>query len=41
MNVHRLYAVISPIFRRRRMQWFREAINAQVDDTILDVGGTV
>jgi hypothetical protein len=40
MNLHRPYAVVSPIFRRRRMQWFRAAINTQADDTGLDVGGT-
>ena len=40
MNIHSLYARISPPFRRRRWRWFREAVALKVDDDVLDVGGT-
>src|SRR3712207_7562625 len=39
MNIHRLYAVVSPIFRRKRMARFVREIRPGPQTTILDVGG--
>jgi hypothetical protein len=39
VNIHRIYAAISPHFRRRRMRWFVAKIAPTADTTILDVGG--
>lgn len=40
MKVHRVWAVISPIFRRRRMQAFEKMFLDQPVRQILDIGGT-
>ncbi len=40
MNAHRLYAIISPIFRKKRMRWLRETMVLSGNETLLDVGGT-
>lgn len=39
MNIHKLYARLSLHFRRRRLRWFRDAIQLAPGDAILDVGG--
>ena len=39
MNIHRLYATISPHFRRRRMQWFLAWVDLRPAERLLDVGG--
>ena len=39
MNVHRIYQVISPRFRRRRMRWMVETLRLQANEKILDIGG--
>ncbi len=41
MNIHRLYAQLSPLFRRRRMRRFFSALAPQAHEWILDVGGTL
>lgn len=40
MNIHRLYGLISPLFRRRRMGRFCALIRPHTGEQILDVGGT-
>jgi hypothetical protein len=40
MNIHRVYGLISPLFRRRRMQTFVRHMAPQPGERILDVGGT-
>ena len=40
MNIHRLYANVSPFFRRRRMRLFRNTVGLRSNDRILDIGGT-
>ena len=40
MNIHRLYARLSPLFRRRRMRTFIATLAPQPAERILDVGGT-
>ena len=40
MNIHTLFGIISPIFRRRRMRQFKEAARPAAGETLLDVGGT-
>jgi ubiquinone/menaquinone biosynthesis C-methylase UbiE len=39
MNIHRLYSAISPLFRRKRMKRFRQALTPCAGENILDVGG--
>jgi len=39
VNIHSIYRTIGPIFRNRRFRWFRERIQPQASETILDVGG--
>lgn len=39
MNIHRIFGVVSPIFRRRRMRRFFDRIRPSGEDRILDVGG--
>lgn len=39
MNIHSLYALISPWFRRRRMARFRALLRPSEQTRILDVGG--
>lgn len=38
-GLHRIYARVSPHFRRRRLQWFRRRLQLTQADTLLDVGG--
>ena len=40
MNIHRLFSLVSPTFRRRRMQTFLDAVQPTAAQPILDVGGT-
>lgn len=40
MNIHALYARISPLFRRRRMRRFLAAIAPRSGERLLDIGGT-
>ena len=37
--IHRIYALISPQFRRRRQRWFQRTCPLDPADRILDVGG--
>lgn len=37
--IHSLYARISPLFRRRRLRWFRRTIVLRPGDRLLDIGG--
>jgi hypothetical protein len=39
VDIHRIYAAIQPIFRRRRMRRFVATLNPAPDTRILDVGG--
>ena len=39
MNIHRLYGIASPFFRRRRLRWFKERLMIRPEDRLLDVGG--
>lgn len=39
MDIHRIYGVIAPHFRKRRFAMFQEAIAPTTSDLILDVGG--
>lgn len=39
MNIHRIYSLISPWFRRRRMARFRAQLQPSEQTRILDVGG--
>lgn len=39
MNIHRLYAIISPPFRRKRLRWFLRRLNMPPEERVLDVGG--
>lgn len=39
MNIHAIYARISPWFRRRRMRWFRALLPLAPAERLLDVGG--
>lgn len=41
MNIHQLYARLSPLFRRRRMRAFIATHSPQPHERILDVGGTL
>jgi hypothetical protein len=41
MNIHPLYARLSPLFRRRRMRTFIATLQPQPHEHILDVGGTL
>jgi SAM-dependent methyltransferase len=40
MNIHHVFGVISPIFRRRRMRRFLEIIDPRPGEALLDIGGT-
>jgi len=40
MSIHKLYGLILPLFRRRRMALFEELFRPNNDTKILDVGGT-
>jgi hypothetical protein len=39
MNITSVFNCISPIFRRKRMRWYRERMKLTSDDRVLDVGG--
>ncbi len=39
MNIHRIYAQIFKIWRRKRLRWFASLIQPKVSDIVLDVGG--
>ena len=39
MNIHAIFARLSPHFRERRMRWFKATVNPEPSETILDVGG--
>ena len=39
MNLHRLYGVVSPYFRRKRMRWFLARLAVAPAERLLDVGG--
>ncbi len=41
MSIHRIYAAISPFFRRRRMRRFHVLVAPSPHERLLDVGGTV
>jgi hypothetical protein len=40
MIAHRIYRLISPLFRRGRMRQFREQLSISSHTTVLDIGGT-
>jgi hypothetical protein len=40
MNLHRLYAQLSPLFRARRMHRFAEAFQIDSGTRVLDIGGS-
>lgn len=39
MNIHSLYALILPYFRRKRFEMFTAALSPSTTDSILDIGG--
>jgi SAM-dependent methyltransferase len=40
MNIHRIYDVLSPMFRQRRMRQFKDTPDPRAGEMLLDIGGT-
>jgi hypothetical protein len=40
MNIHAVYARVSPLFRRRRLARFLEVVQPTPSDRVIDLGGT-
>lgn len=39
MNIHQIYAKVSPMFRRKRMKLFFDTLAPRMSDKLLDLGG--